>query len=69
MPRGIKPGEQRVALTPAGVRALVERGHGVLVEEGAGAASGFRDEEYAAAGATRVGVDKVWDLADLVLKA
>jgi len=34
-PKEIKPGEQRVALTPAGVRALTERGHDVLVEEGA----------------------------------
>ena len=67
-PREIKPGEQRVALTPAGVRALVERGHDVLVEEGAGAGSGIRDEEYAAVGARLVGAAEVWGKADLVLK-
>ena len=37
VPREIKPGEQRVALTPAGARALVEGAHTVLVERGAGA--------------------------------
>ena len=37
VPREIKPGEQRVALTPAGARALSEAGHGVIVERGAGA--------------------------------
>ena len=48
VPREIKPGEQRIALTPAGARALVEAAHGVLVERGAGAGSGFRDDEYTA---------------------
>ena len=51
VPREIKPGEQRVALTPAGARALVEGAHGVLVERGAGGGSGIRDEEYAGVGA------------------
>ena len=54
VPREIKPGEQRVALTPAGARALVEAAHGVLVERGAGAGSGIRDEEYSAVGAELV---------------
>jgi alanine dehydrogenase len=57
-----------VALTPAGVRALVERGHEVLVEEGAGAGSGIRDDEYAALGARLTGADEVWAKAELVLK-
>src|SRR5678815_6100542 len=51
VPREIKPGEQRVALTPAGARELSEAGHGVLVERGAGVGSGIGDEEYVAAGA------------------
>jgi alanine dehydrogenase len=67
-PREIKPGEQRVALTPAGVRALAERGHDVLVEEGAGGGSGIRDDEYAAVGARLVGAAEIWAKADLVLK-
>ena len=45
VPREIKTGEQRVALTPAGAHSLGEHGHRVLIEEGAGLAGGIRDEE------------------------
>ncbi len=68
VPREIKPGEQRVALTPAGARALAEAGHRVLVESQAGTGSGIRDDEYVAVGATLVAGDEVWQRADLVLK-
>jgi len=68
VPREIKPGEQRIALTPAGARALTEAGHRVVVEQGAGAGSGIRDEEYTAVGAGLAAVDEVWRRADLVLK-
>jgi alanine dehydrogenase len=68
VPREIKPGEQRVALTPAGVRALGEAGHRVVVERGAGAGSSIRDEEYAHEGATVAAVDEVWARAELILK-
>ena len=68
VPREIKPGEQRVALTPAGARALVEATQGVVVERGAGAGSGIRDDEYAAVGADLATVDDVWQRAELVLK-
>src|SRR5574341_1207234 len=68
VPREIKAGEQRVALTPAGARALVEAGHRVLVEYQAGAGSGIRDEDYAAVGAVPAAVDGVWQRAELVLK-
>jgi alanine dehydrogenase len=57
-----------VALTPAGARALAEAGHAVLIEAGAGLGSGFRDEEYAAAGARITDVAAVWGGAELVLK-
>ena len=40
----IKPQEYRVALTPAGARELVQRGHDVVVEEGAGVGSAFADD-------------------------
>ncbi|HSP55483.1 MAG TPA: alanine dehydrogenase [Dehalococcoidia bacterium] len=43
--------EFRVGLTPTGVRALVEAGHEVLVERGAGAGSGFPDTLYEVSGA------------------
>jgi alanine dehydrogenase len=68
VPREIKPGEQRVALTPAGGRALTEAGHRVVVEHGAGAASGIRDDEYSAVGVDLAAVDEVWRRAELVLK-
>jgi alanine dehydrogenase len=68
VPREIKPGEQRVALTPAGASALAEAGHRVLVEREAGVGSVFRDDEYAAVGAVLVGVEEVWRQAELVLK-
>ncbi|HMA11195.1 MAG TPA: hypothetical protein VKO83_04865 [Steroidobacteraceae bacterium] len=51
IPREIKNHEYRVALSPEGARVLTEAGHGVSVEAGAGAASGFADEAYRAAGA------------------
>lgn len=47
----VKPHERRVAMTPAGVAALVADGRTVLVETGAGEGSGFRDAEYAGSGA------------------
>lgn len=52
IPREIKPQEGRVALLPAQVRTLVDAGHEVLVEKGAGALSRVPDEDYAAAGAS-----------------
>jgi alanine dehydrogenase len=64
----IKPQEYRVALTPAGALELVQRGHEVLVEIGAGVGSAFADEAYAAAGARLVSVDEVWSEAELLLK-
>ncbi len=68
VPREIKTGEQRVALTPAGARALGERGHRLLIEEGAGLGSGIRDEEYAAAGAVLESPERVWAEAEMIIK-
>jgi alanine dehydrogenase len=68
VPREIKTGEQRVALTPAGVRAFVEHGHHVLLEQTAGFGSGIRDEEYAAAGATLATTERVWAEAEMIMK-
>jgi alanine dehydrogenase len=66
--REIKTDEYRVALTPAGALELVQRGHEVLVETGAGVGSQFADEQYAAVGAQLVSVDDVWAKAELLLK-
>ena len=45
VPTEIKTDEYRVALTPAGVRELVERGHEVLVQAGAGEGSAIADDD------------------------
>ncbi|MBA2461499.1 MAG: alanine dehydrogenase [Actinobacteria bacterium] len=66
--REIKPQEYRVALTPAGARELVLRGHEVLIETGAGAGSAFADADYEATGARIASVDEVWERAELLLK-
>jgi len=54
VPKEIKDSENRVALTPAGVATLVEKGHHVFIEAGAGVGSGFGDDDYRARGATIV---------------
>ena len=64
----IKADEYRVALTPAGARELVQRGHEVLVEGGAGEGSAFGDAQYAAVGAKLHGVEDIWAGAEMVLK-
>jgi alanine dehydrogenase len=64
----IKTDEYRVALTPAGARELVQRGHDVMIETGAGEGSAFSDSAYEAAGARIAGVDDVWAESELLLK-
>jgi len=69
IPKEIKANENRVALVPSGVEALVAAGHTVLVEQSAGLGSGFSDEYYAAVGARIVAdADAVWAAADMVVK-
>ena len=64
----IKADEYRVALTPAGARELVQRGHEVLVEAGAGGGSSFPDDNYESVGAKLCSADEVWGESDLLLK-
>jgi len=66
--REIKTDEYRVALTPAGARELVLKGHEVFVETGAGDGSSFPDADYERAGAEIVSVDDAWGRAELLLK-
>ncbi|HEU4699855.1 MAG TPA: alanine dehydrogenase [Gemmatimonadales bacterium] len=69
LPKEIKTNENRVALVPAGVEALVGAGHTVFVEQGAGVGSGFADEAYVAAGATILPTaDEVWQKGDMIFK-
>jgi alanine dehydrogenase len=64
----IKADEYRVALTPAGARELVARGHQVVVERSAGEGSAHPDGSYVAAGASLASCEDVWASADMVLK-
>ncbi len=68
VPREIKNGEYRVGLTPAGAQALVAAGHEVNVETGAGAAVGFDDAAYRAAGARLAATPALSYASDLVIK-
>jgi alanine dehydrogenase len=69
VPKEIKDSEARVGVTPAGVKALVEGGHTVLVETQAGVQSSFEDAEYQNAGAEIVGdAGNVWGKSDMVVK-
>ena len=69
VPREVKDHEYRVAITPAGVKELVDHGHTVSVEQDAGVGSSITDDEYVAAGAKIIGsADDVWADAELVLK-
>src|SRR6266849_764554 len=64
----IKTDEYRVALTPAGARELVQKGHDVLIETTAGDGSSFFDADYERVGARIVSVDDVWGDSELLLK-
>ncbi|MGE2717780.1 alanine dehydrogenase [Mycolicibacterium litorale] len=69
IPTEIKNNEYRVAITPAGVAELVNRGHEVLVQSGAGDGSAISDADFKAAGAQLIaGADEVWAEAELLLK-
>lgn len=69
IPTEIKNNENRVAITPAGVLALQQAGHRVSIQSGAGAGSGFTDQDYAAAGATiALSAEAVWNDAEMVMK-
>jgi alanine dehydrogenase len=68
IPKEVKQGEGRVAATPDLVLELVSSGNSILIEYGAGDASGFSDTSYEEAGAQLVLRDEVWSRSDLVLK-
>lgn len=69
IPKEIKDNENRVANSPAGVQALTNAGHTVLVETNAGMGSGFTNDDYVAAGAEIVGgAAEVWERAEMIMK-
>jgi alanine dehydrogenase len=69
VPTEIKADEYRVALTPTGVRELVDSGHEVVLQHGAGEGSAIDDSRYVAQGATIVpDADAVFDEAQMIVK-
>ena len=69
VPKEIKLLEARVGLIPNSVSELVDRGHRVIVETGAGVGIGASDEAYQAVGAEIApGAEKIFELADLIVK-
>ena len=69
VPKEIKLEEYRVGLTPASVREYVSRGHGVMVERGAGLGIGASDDIYRSAGAAIVDTaGEIFATADMVVK-
>lgn len=68
LPKEVKPNENRVGMTPAGVQALVNANHSVVVETNAGIGSGIEDSKYIEAGATIVKTAaEAWN-AQMVIK-
>jgi alanine dehydrogenase len=69
VPKEVKDQEARVGLLPSGAKALVEAGHRVLAQTGAGLGSSLPDEDYREAGAEIVpSAEALWSASDLVVK-
>lgn len=69
VPKEIKNHEYRVGLTPAAVKEFAAHGHNIVVETQAGAAIGFSDEDYIAAGATIASTaEQVFAEAEMIVK-
>jgi len=69
VPKEIKNNENRVALTPAGAKELVKRGHTVYVQHTAGEGSGFSDEMYEEAGAKILPtIEATYEIAEMIMK-
>lgn len=69
IPSEVKTGEKRVAMSPANVQSLTDKSVKVLIQANAGAAAGYPDEEYTAAGAT-ITADRaeIFASADIILQ-
>ena len=68
IPRETCPGERRVAVVPAAMAPLAKKGIEVLVEAGAGEASGYTDHEYLDKGAKLVPRAELFQRADIILQ-
>ena len=69
IPKEIKNNENRVGMTPAGVKELIAHGHKVYVQHTAGEGSGFADAEYEAVGASILpAIEDVYGIAEMIIK-
>lgn len=69
IPKEIKNNENRVAMTPSGVAAMVASGHKVYVQSTAGDGSAFSDEEYKNSGAVLLPtLEEIYKIADMIVK-
>lgn len=69
IPSEVKTDEYRIGLLPVGAQLLVEDGHTVLIQKGAGLGSGYEDERYTAVGATLVDSAKeIYGQSEMVIK-
>lgn len=69
IPKEIKNNENRVGMTPAGVKELVNHGHTVYVQHTAGEGSGFSDDEYVKAGASILPtIEETYNAAQMIIK-
>lgn len=69
VPKEIKDNENRVALTPAGVKELYKHGHEIYIQQNAGFESGFHDEDYEYAGGKILpAIEDVYGIAEMIIK-
>ena len=69
VPKEIKNHEYRVGLTPSSVKELVKHGHQVMIEQDAGVAIDFTNEEYVAAGAEIVSsAEEIFARGEMIVK-
>ena len=69
VPKEIKNNENRVGMTPAGVKELVGQGHKVYVQHTAGEGSGFSDQDYINAGASILPtIEETYAIAEMIVK-
>lgn len=69
VPKEIKPQEARVGVTPAGALSLIQAGHQLSIQEGAGVLSGFPDEVYSEVGCKMVGdIKSIYKDAEMIIK-
>ena len=68
VPKEVKDNEYRVGMVPAGVKALTDAGHEVLIEDGAGEGSGIKNDEYGEAGGILTSGEEVWSRSEMIVK-